>query len=47
MDFIISTVRLGVEKYITKRQEDGLLPTRVLLSIDIKNMFNAVSRQKL
>ena len=47
MDFIISTVRLGVEKYITKRQEDGLLPTRVLLSIDIKNMFNSISRQKL
>ena len=47
MDFIISTVRLGVEKYITKRQEDGLLPTRVLLSIDTKNMFNSVSRQKL
>jgi hypothetical protein len=47
IDFIISTVRLGVEKYITKRQNDGLLPTRVLLSIDIKNMFNSVSRQKL
>ena len=47
MDFIISTVRLGVEKYITGRQDRGLLPTGVLLSIDIKNMFNSISRQKL
>ena len=36
MDFTISTVRLGVEKYITSRQDRGLLPTRVLLSMNIK-----------
>ena len=33
MEFIISTVCLGAEKYITKRQDEDLLPTRVLLSI--------------
>ena len=47
MDFIISTIRLSTENYINKRQDEGLLPTRILLSIAIKNMFNSMSRQKL
>jgi len=44
---ITNAIRLGVEKYITKPQERGDLPTRALVSLDIKNMFNAVSRHKL
>ena len=47
IDFITSTVRLAVEKYITNQTELGLLPTRALVSLDIRNMFNAISRHKL
>ena len=34
-----------VEKY-THRKDFGLIPTQVLLSLDIKTIFNFVSRQK-
>ena len=44
MYFIISTIRLGVEEYITSRQDKGLLPTRVLLSTNTKNMFKSCDR---
>jgi hypothetical protein len=46
VDFVASSVRLGVEKYI-QNENDTVLPSRSLVSLDIKNMFNAVSRQKL
>ena len=44
---VVHTMRLGVEKYISNPQAEGKLPTRALVSLDIKNMFNAVSRHKL
>ena len=47
VDVITHSIRLGVDKYITKREANNELPTRALVSVDIKNMFNAISRQKL
>jgi hypothetical protein len=47
MDMIISTMRICVDKYIAQLEANGQLTSRVLLSLDIKNMFNAISRQKL
>ena len=47
VDFVASTMRLGIEKYINDAEKYNGLPTRSLVSLDIKNMFNAVSRQKL
>jgi hypothetical protein len=44
---VISTIRNGVEKYITIPQTNNSLPTRSLVSLDIKNMFNSISREKL
>ena len=44
---IVHTMRLGVEKYISTPESNGKLPTRALVSLDIQNMFNAVSRHKL
>ena len=47
INFIQTSIRLAVEKYISHREDKNLLPTRALVSIDIKNMFNAISRHKL
>jgi len=47
IDFITSTVRLGVEKYISSKELSGDLPTRALVSLDLRNMFNEISRHKL
>ena len=44
---IVNTLRLGVDKFISQPQRQGKLPSRALVSLDIKNMFNAVSRHKL
>lgn len=43
---IISTTRISIDKYIAQSEASEQLPSRVLLSLDIKNMFNAISRQK-
>ena len=47
IDFITTTLRIGVEKYIGNQEAVGLMPTRALVSLDIRNMFNAISRQHL
>jgi hypothetical protein len=47
IDLVTHTFRLGVEKYITGPENDGKLPSRALVSLDIKNMFNAISREQL
>ncbi|KAL7503585.1 hypothetical protein ACHAXN_002323, partial [Cyclotella atomus] len=47
VDIIVKTVQLAVDKYIIKKEQNGELPTRALVSLDIKNMFNAVSRERL
>jgi len=46
-DMVIHTIRNGVEKYITQPQQKQCLPSRSLVSLDIKNMFNSISREKL
>lgn len=47
VDIIVKTVQLAVDKYIIKKEENGELPTKALVSLDIQNMFNAVSREHL
>lgn len=47
LDFITTTLRLGVERYITTPESKNEFPTRCLISLDISNMFNAISRQKM
>ena len=47
IDVITHTIRLGVDKIITQKERKKELPTRALVSLDISNMFNAISRQKL
>ncbi|EED86272.1 predicted protein, partial [Thalassiosira pseudonana CCMP1335] len=47
IDFITTTLRIGVEKYIGNQEAVGLMPTRALVSLDIRNMFNAISRHQL
>ena len=47
IDIITNSIRLGVEKFITNKLATGELPTCSLVSLDIRNMFNAVSREKL
>ena len=46
-DVIVKTLQLAVDKYIIEPENNGDLPTRALVSLDIKNMFNAISREKL
>ena len=36
-----------VEKYISDRESSGKLPSRALVSLDILNMFNEISRETL
>ena len=47
IDVIIKTLQLAVDKYIIEPENNDDLPTRVLVSLDIRNMFNAISREKL
>ena len=48
IDIITSTMRLGVEQYMHDDNSiDGKLPSRALVSLDIRNMFNAISREKM
>jgi hypothetical protein len=46
-DVIIKTLQLAVDKYIIDCEKNNDLPTCSLVSLDIKNMFNAVSRERL
>ena len=43
MVFIVKAAQLSVEKYITNRQLNNQAPTRCLISLDLKNMFNEMS----
>jgi hypothetical protein len=44
---VVNAFRNGTYKYITQPQQQNKRPTRALVSLDIRNMFNAVSRHKL
>ena len=47
MDFIVKTVQLGIEKHISLPQSRNELPTRAAVFLDLKNMFNNISREEL
>ena len=47
MDFVVKASQLAIEKYITLPQLHGLAPSRCFVSLDLTNMFNSVSREKL
>ena len=46
VDFITTTLRLAIEEYMVKPEARTGFPSRSLISLDIKNMFNAISREK-
>ncbi len=43
----MKTMQLGVDKYISEPEAEEKLPSRALVSLDIINMFNAISREDL
>ena len=45
MDFVTKSARLSVEQYITLEQRLGRAPTRCFILLDLKNMFNEMSRE--
>ena len=47
MDFAIKATALQIERYIQIPQAKGELPSRAAIFIDLRNMFNMVSREKL
>ena len=47
MDFAIKATALKMKKYIQLRQTRGELPTKAAVFLDLKNIFNLVSRKKL
>ena len=47
MDFDIKSMQLATEKYIKLPHSWGRTPTRAAVFLDLKNMFNLVSRDKL
>ena len=47
IDVITHTIRLGVDKFTHSKETEDKLPTRALVSLDIRNMFNEISQQKL
>jgi len=44
-NFIITTMQLKIEKYITTPQSIDNLPSRAAIFFDLTNQFNSVSRQ--
>ena len=47
MDFVIKSAQLSVEKYMTTPLKRNEAPSRCFISLDLKNMFNEVSREKI
>jgi hypothetical protein len=47
VDVVIKTIQLAVYQYIIEPENNGDLPSCSLVSLDIRNMFNAVSRERL
>jgi hypothetical protein len=43
MDFIVKAIQLQVDRFITQPQLLGDSPTRCLISLDLRNMFNEIS----
>jgi hypothetical protein len=47
MDFIVKAIQLQVDRFITQPQLLGDSPTRCLISLDLRNMFNEISRDDI
>ena len=47
MDFIIKASQLSVEKHITLPMKAGHAPSCCFVSLDLKNMLNEISRDKI
>ena len=47
MDFVIKASQLLVEKHITLPQKADLAPLCCFVSLDLKNMFNEISQDKM
>ena len=47
MDFVMKASQLSVKKYITSQQKQGEAPSRCFVSLDLKNMFNELSHEKI
>ena len=47
MDFIVKTIQLQVDRFISQPQAAGHSPSRCLVSLDLRNMFNEVSRDEI
>ena len=47
MHFVCSAIQQACETYISIPQSQHRSPSRCIISLDIRNMFNAVSRQRL
>ena len=45
MDFIVTSTQLGVDKFITEPLNRSELPSRIAILLDLRNMFNKVSRE--
>jgi hypothetical protein len=47
MDFVVKAIQLQVDRFISQPQLRGDSPSRVLVSLDLKNMFNEISRESI
>ncbi len=47
MDFIAKDLQFEVKKYITIPQHDNQAPSKCLISLDLINIFNEISRDKV
>ena len=47
MDFAIKAMQLSIERYISGPQDRGDDPSRIAVFLDLKNMFNNISREEL
>ena len=47
MDFVVKASQISVKKYITSKQKQGEAPSRSFVSLDLRNMFNELSREKI
>ena len=47
-NFVYHTIRAEIDKYITRTPQEQVTnpPTRCLISLDIRNMFNEISRER-
>jgi hypothetical protein len=45
VDVVIKSIQLAVDKYIIEPEQNDSFPSRALVSLDITNMFSAISRE--